>query len=265
LVKVKTIKQDVDIKGPRLYSDNFILLTKYTLSQDANAVYSFSLSTSTHSDIRQFYESCLINSAKLHNQCADIIVKKGLHHPEIHIPEPERVEKVDKQRFLAGWLTDKRPLTAQEISALTFNFKGREVHKELLRSFAQIASSKELRGHFQRGVEICQKHLDIIQSILTENDLPKLPTWESEITDSTAAPFSERLMLFKMSALTAVGVNRYGVAIVTSMRKDLGVHFIRLMGELLKYGEDSMNLMIKYGYLDQPPMARGKHEVLSHV
>lgn len=251
-------EQDVDINTPRLYSDNSMLFIKYTLSQDANTVYSLFLSTSTRSDIREFFESCLINSVKLHSQCADIIVKKGLHNPEFHIPKPEKIDKVDKQSFLAGWFTDKRPLTVQEISSFTYNFKGREMHKELLRSFAQIASSKELKAHFQRGAEICQNQMDIIQDILTKNDLPKLPTWESEITDLTAQVFSDRLMLFKMSAITAAGASRYGTAVSTSMRKDIGVQFMSLMGELLKYGEDSMNLMIKYGYLDQLPMAKHK-------
>lgn len=249
-------EQDVDINGPRLYSDNLMLFIKYTLAQDANTVYSLFLSTSTRSNIREFFESCLINSAKLWNRCADIVTKKGLHNPEIHVPKPEIVDRVDKQSFLAGWLTDRRPLTVQEINSLTFNFKGKELHNELLRSFAQITPSKELKAHFQRGSEICQKHMDTIQCILTENNLPTLPTWESEVTDLTEPIFSERLMLFKISALTAVGVSRYGAAISTVMRKDVGAHFSTLMGELLKYGEDSLNLMIKYGYLDQLPTAK---------
>jgi hypothetical protein len=251
-------EQDADINAPRLYSDNSILLIKYMLSQDANTAYSLFLSTSTRSDIREFFESCLISSVKFHSQCAGIIVKKGLHNPELHIPKPEKIDKVDKQSFLAGWLTDKRPLTVQEINSLTYNFKGRDMHNELLRSFAQITSSKELIAHFQRGSDLCLKHMDIIQSILTKNDLPKLPTWESEITDVTTPIFSDRLMLFKISAITAAGASRYGAAVSTSMRRDIGVQFMSLMGELLKYGEDSMNLMIKYGYLDQLPMAKHK-------
>lgn len=249
-------EQDVDVKSQPLYSDNFILFTKFILAQDGCIFYSLFLATSTNSDIRQFYEYCWTNAKNIYNQCTDIMVKKGLHHPKLHVPKPERVDKVDHQSFLAGWFTDRRLLNVQEISQLEFCFKAVEHQKEFLKSFAQTSQSKELRNHFQRGSEILQKHLVIFQDILSENDLPHLPTWESEITDLTVAPFSDRLMLFKMVVLTGTVSTKYGIALSTMMRRDLGLHFLRLRTELLKYGEDSLNLMIKNEYLDQLPMAK---------
>lgn len=249
-------EQDVDVKCQPLYSDHFTLYTKFVLAQEGCIFYSMCLATSINSDIRQFYEYCWTNAKNLYNQCADIMVKKGLLHPKLHVPRPERVDKIDKQSFIAGWFTDRRPLNVLEIGQLEFCFKVTEHQKEFLKSFAQTSQSKELRDHFQRGAEILQKHLEIFQNTLSENDLPHLPTWESEITDSTVAPFSDRLMLFKMTFLTEnISVN-YGVALSTMMRRDLGLHFIRLRTELLKYGEDSLNLMIKNEYLDQLPMAK---------
>jgi rubrerythrin len=256
-------EQDVDVKCQPLYSDNFILYTKFVLAQQGCIFYSMFLATSINSDIRQFYEYCWTNSKNIYNQCADIMVKKGLHHPKLHVPKPERVDKVDNQSFLAGWFTDRRPLNVQEISQLEFCFKATEHNKEFLKSFAQTSQSKELRNHFQRGAEISQKHLEIFQNILSENDLPHLPTWESEITDSTVAPFSDRLMLYKMTLLTGLISTNYGTALSTMMRRDLGLHFIRLRTELLKYGEDTLNLMIKHEYLDQLPMAKEKPTVHS--
>ena len=249
-------EQDVDVKGQPLYSDNFILYTKLILAQEGCIFYSMFLTTSTNSDIRQFYEYCWTNAKNLYNQCADIMMKKGLYHPKLHVPKLERVDKIDKQSFLAGWFTERRPLNVQEISQLEFCFKAAEHQKEFLKSFAQTTQSKELRNHFQRGKEILQKHLEIFQDILSENDLPHLPTWESEITDSTVAPFSDRLMLFKMMLLTGTLSVRYGTALSNMMRRDLGLHFIRLRTELLKYEEDTLNLMIKNEYLDQLPMAK---------
>lgn len=101
-----------------------------------------------------------------------------------------------------------------------------------------------------------QKQLEIFQSLLSENGLPKLPTWENEITGTTVAPFSERLMLYKTTLLTSANASRYGVAMSTMMRKDLGVHFMRLLTEVLQYAEDGANLMIKNGFMDQLPLAK---------
>lgn len=220
------------------------------------SVYALSLNTSIRADIRAFYQKCIQNTSILVNLCMDIMIIKGMHQPEIHLPIPTNIEKVDSQQFLAGWFTEKRPINAQEIAQIVFNYRATEVHKELLKGAVQVTKSKELKKHFERGVEIYQKHLEIFQTILTENGLPMFPTWENEILDTTDSPFSERVLHFKHAALTSQTSARYGAACSSMMRKDLGAHFMRLMNETLKYGEDAANLMIKYKFLDQLPMVK---------
>ncbi|HEY0828969.1 MAG TPA: DUF3231 family protein [Bacilli bacterium] len=247
---------DVSVNSPALYTDKFMLIIKYTLVQAANVVYSFSLNTCTRQDIRQFYEICLNRSAKLYNGFADLVVSMGLHHPEFRIPRPGHIEKVSTQSFLAGWFADRRPINAQEIAILEFNFRSTEVHKEFLKSFTQITPSKDMRKYFQRGVELFQNHIELYQKLFTDNDLPKLPTWESEILETTNAPFSDRLMLYKCSLLSAAASGRYGIALSSVLRKDLGAIHMRLMTETLLFAEDGANLMIEKGFLDQIPMAK---------
>jgi hypothetical protein len=145
------------------------------------------------------------------------------------------------------------------------NFKAAELRKEMFNIFSQMTPSQELKEHFQRGVEMMQKHLDTFQDYLSENDLPKLPTWESELKEVTISPFSDRLMLYKMSLLISAGAGRYGTATAVIMRKDLGADFLRLKLELLKYGEDTANLMIENRYLPQFPLAKDKAEVPTSV
>lgn len=248
--------EDVDVNGPTLFTDNFILLLKVVLSQDALTVYSLSLNSSTRSDIRQFYEDCTKNVSQLYNRLYDLMNEKGMHHPKFHIPIPKQIEKVSKQSFLAGWFSERRPLTSNEILQIEFNIRSIVVSKEVMRGFAQVTTSKDLKKYFQRGIEKNQKQLEILQSILTDNELPHIPTWESEITDSTLPPFSNRLMLYKVSMITAATAGRYGFFLASILRKDLGVTTTRLMAEELLYGEDGVNLMIEKGYLDQLPLAR---------
>jgi len=258
-------EQDVDLNAPAICTDNFTLIIKYSLVQSAQIVYGLSLSTSTRKDIRVFYQECLNNSAELYNRLTDLLITRGLHHPEIHIPTPTHVEKVSKQSYLAGWFADRRLINSQEIAQLAYNFKSIEMHKTFSKVMSQITPSKEVKNHFLRGIAMYQKHLDIFQSILTANDLPKIPTWESELTDTTVSPFSDRLMMFKMTMLTAAASGRYGLALSSVQRKDLGTHFMRLMAETLQYGEDSVNQMIERGFMDQLPMAKEHPAVPSSV
>ncbi|WP_100404682.1 DUF3231 family protein [Bacillus solitudinis] len=249
-------KEDVDVNSPAVCTDNFSLFIKYNLTQIASIGYSLSLNTSTRKDIRSFYQECIKNSVELYNRLADLMVKKGLHHPEIHISTPNLAEKVRKQSFLAGWIGEIRPINSAEIGQLVYNFKSTEFQKTFLKIFAHITSSNELKNHFERGAVIYKKHLDIYQSILTENDLPQLPTWESEMIDTNISPFSDRIMLYKISLLTAETASRYGMSLATVQRRDLATHYTRLIAEVLKYGEDSLNLMIDFGFMDQIPLAK---------
>ena len=249
---------DVDMNAPAICTDNFTIIIKLGLVQASQVVYSMALNTSVRRDIREFYLESQKNASELYMRLKDLLIKKGLHQPLIHIPIPDHVEKVSKKNFMAGWFADRRPINAVEISLLEYNFRSTEFHKTFLKIFAQVTPSRKIKDHFARGVEIYQKHQDIFQSILSENDLPKLPTWESELTDTTISPFSERLMVFKMALLTASSSGQYGSSLSSVQRRDLGVHFMRLMGETLKYGEDIIDLMIDHGYLDQLPMAKEK-------
>lgn len=179
------------------------------------------------------------------------MLKRGLLQPRIQIPTPPRIEKVDTQHFISGIFTDTRPLNALEISQLVYNHRATEVHKEFTKGAAQVTNSEELKGFYQRGVKIFNNQLEILQLSLSHNELPMLPTWETEILDTTDSPFSERIMLYKHAVLTSQAAGRYGATLSRTTRKDIAGHFMQLMMETLKYGEDLSKL-----FLDQLPMAK---------
>ncbi|WP_147535747.1 DUF3231 family protein [Bacillus marasmi] len=251
-------EHDIKINAVPLFTDNYVILLKYGLTQAAMTVHALSINTSSRSDIRMFFQTCLEDSSNLLNQCVDLIQFKGLHHPEIHIPIPDKIEKVEEQNFLTGIFSDTRPINALEIGQLVYNYHATEVHKEFIKGAAQVSSSKDLQENYQRGTKIFEKQLEVFQLVLSQNGLPKLPTWETEILDTTESPFSERLMFFKHAALTSQTAARYGATLSSTTRKDLGSHFMRFLGETLKYGEDVANLMIKNKFLDQLPIAKGE-------
>lgn len=251
-------EDDINIKAPRVYSDHFVVLIKNKLAQDANVVLSMSLGASSNAGTREFFEKQLQDCSRITSMCLELIQKKGLYHP-VHIPMPENIEKVKSQSYIAGLFFHHRPINTAEIYQLVTNFHFTEILAMFFKSFSQFNLIKEkgLQQHFKRGTEMIDSQLQMIQSLLSENDLPQLPTWESELTDSTISPFSERLILFKTAILLSATASRYGVAQSTVMRKDIGVDFMRLMTEVLLYAEDSMDLMIQKGYFDQHPLAKG--------
>lgn len=250
--------EDLNYDAPALFGDNMILLVKYILSQDAGTVYSVALSEATRSDVRQYYLTCITRTIKFLDEVVTLMERKGLFLPKIYLPIPGSIEKVHKQSFAGGWLAGRRPLNSQEIMEIVSLYRNLEVEREFLRAFIQITTSKKLAENFKRGEQMAKKQMAVLQKLLTEDDLPQQPTWESEVTDSKVAPFSERLMLFKISVFASSTVGRYGRAIATTMRKDVGVELTRLMGEIALYGEDTLNLMIELGFLDQLPLSKAE-------
>lgn len=60
-------------------------------------------------------------------------------------------------------------------------------------------------------------------------------------------------MMYHKSLFGSTSIGFYGVAIGTSQRAELVMHFSRLSVELRKYMEDGTNIMIKNKWMEQPP------------
>ncbi|RKL67446.1 hypothetical protein CR203_08805 [Salipaludibacillus neizhouensis] len=185
-------KKDIVLKNKRYYSTNFVVLLKFSLAQDALNVLGLALSTSIRPEVREFYKTCLTKTADLVDMCLKLKVKLGLHQPLIYLPENQKVDKINKQEFLGNFFGRNRNLTTSEVLQLTNNYRAIEVTREVCRSFSRSMNT-ELKAHYERGIEMCKDHLESIKSKLDKDELPQLPTWESEIDTEGGAPFSEQV------------------------------------------------------------------------
>lgn len=245
--------EDVDVNVPRLYSDRFALLYLLNMGAFLLSSYSLTLTTSTRLDIVRFYSNQLDEARQLHNRCKQIALEKGLLSRPPHIPPAEQVEFVQSQNFFNGWFGERHPLLAIEISNLSYNIMRNELGSALIIGFSQVAESKQVRDFMERGRDISRKHIEVFSSILHEEFLPSPPRLDDEVTDSTVAPFSEKLMMFHISALTASGIAQYGISMSTSMRRDLQAHYVRLSAEIARFTQEGAKIMIENGWMEHPP------------
>jgi hypothetical protein len=256
-----SIDNDVYQDAPRLFTDNFYLFYIQNIGKIGLEHYTLALSNSARLDMCEYYTECLHESTGLFNKTTEIMLTKGVFIRAPFIPDTQKVDFIEKQSYLAGLLGKHRPLNVVEISNIYFSFIQNQLGRTLLMGFSQVAKSAKVREYMVRGREIADQHVNIFRSILNNEFLPTANSWDTGATDSTSETFSDKLMMMHVSMLNAAGIGHYGIGIGTSMRKDLGADFLRLMMEVIAYSEDGSNLMIENGWLEQMPQAADREKL----
>ncbi|MGM0878302.1 MAG: DUF3231 family protein [Bacillota bacterium] len=248
-------KEDVNLDAPPLFSDPLILDYMYVMTLQGLTGYAGAVGTSVRADVRSYFIQCITETTQLYDKIVEIMLQKGIFSRSPSINTPEQIDFVKNQQYLKGWFGKQRPLNVVEISGFCFNVQKLMIKIVLEIGFSQVTSSKELRKYFQRGAALCQKHVKTFDSILAEDDLHSPRKWESEVTNSTVPPFSDKLMLYHIVSLVSTAIGFYGLGLSVVQRRDLVAQYTTLIGEISLYSEDGMNLMINNGWLEQPPMA----------
>jgi hypothetical protein len=250
-----SLSQDLNLEAPRLMSDKLVMFTLQILSEYGVYGYGLNLGKTETPEVLSFFKQCLSDSVEIYQSFRTLNKNKGYGHQPVIIPPPNEAEFVQKQSFLAGWFGEKRPVNAVEIDNLIFSLRGAILAKSLLMVFSQIAKDTDLYNHCNNGKEMIGKRLEKIQSLNSAEDLPFHPTYETEITDSTVSPFSDRLIMFEALALTQIAIFRYGNALSSVVRRDLSAMFAKFIAETGFYLENGLKLSIDKNWLEEPPLA----------
>lgn len=246
--------EDVNLGAPRLYSDAFYLYYIKSMSKVGLSVYGIALTTAAQSDVREYFSRVLNLSTELYNRIAEVLLQKGLYVRAPYVSTPNNVEYIEKQNYLGGLLNfNSRPLNIIELSHVSSNIETNLIGQTLLEGFAQVANDERVRKHCYRGKEIAKKHVNILSSILSDDDIEASTTWDLVVTNSTTAPFSDKLIVLHVNILIGSGISNYATASAASLRMDLSAAYTRLLVEVADYALDGTKLMIDNRWLEQPP------------
>lgn len=246
-------EQDVNETAPRLFSDTYMILYTQQMAKLGLNAYSVAVASSARQDIHAYYSEGLKENIELHKMANDVLLSKGLYIRPPSIPKQDKVTFVDDKSLIKGWFGKHRPLISIEVTHLFANAQRNSLGVSTLIGFSQVAKSEEVTNFLIRGKEIASKHVEVFSSILREDDLPFTMSG-SGVTTSTVPPFSDKLMMAVTTGLIALGIGYYGTSLATSMRTDLATQYTRLTAEIGKYSLDGAKLLIKNGWMEQPPM-----------
>ncbi|WP_338450919.1 DUF3231 family protein [Niallia oryzisoli] len=254
-------EEDVHLNAPRLFSDELWLFYLHQMSIHGLTAYSLGITASRRRDVRQFYFETYNESYELYETTLGVLQSKGFMERSPTIALPEKIEFAEKQNFLAGWFGHQRPLNTIEISSLYFNLQKTILTKDLALGFSQTAKLKEIRRFMEEVVQVAAEHIEIFTTILHEDFISSAITWDTHVTDSQIAPFSDKLMMFHCAFLIQAAMAYYGTALSGSMRRDLGLKYSSAIARDVKLAEDYANILIANGWFEEPPSSVDRREL----
>jgi hypothetical protein len=245
--------EDIYLQAKPTFSEPYYPMYLFHMGRQGMAFYGLALGSMGREDLREFYAACLSNTAKLFNQAVHVLQHKGLFIRAPYIPYPETIEYVHKTSFLNGFFGDRRPLTSMEIAHIHLNTQTNVVGKSLIIGFEQTVQSEQLKEYFHKGKHLAKKIVDTLSARLINDNLPAAVPWDTMVTGSTEAQFSDKLMLYQIVGLCATGVQNFGNAIASSQRSDVVAMYGKLSLDAGTLGQEGAKLLIDAGWMEKIP------------
>jgi len=251
-------EKDVNLAAPRLYSDTFALYHALSRTRWASVVMSNGLFLAARPDVRKVFYDGVGDSIKLNEHATNVALSKGLYIRSPIVDTPPEPHFVEKPSYIGSIIGEHRPLHVISVGSIFLSLIENIVGKALVIGFSQTAHDQEVRKFFLRGADIGAKHIKVLSNLLNDESIPIPSSPDSLVTGSTIPAFSDKMMMGHILTINSVGIADIGLAIGQSTRADIAADYLRLMAEVIQYGEDGINISIKNGWMEAPP------QVVSH-
>jgi hypothetical protein len=253
--------EDVNINAPRLFTDAFYLQYMGYTSRVAMQNYTLTLNQIARFDVRNYFSKCIYEYIYLYNKSADLRLSKGIFIRSPRIEVSKKVQFVESKKFMVDWFGEKRPLLAIEITHVFSIIFENIIRKAFSTGFRQVCKDKDVSDYISGSILTSTKQTGVLNSILTNENIPITSSSDSYVTDSTISPFSEKLMLNKIMIMCSAEITGMGMALADIRRSDLTALCLKFNSQILQNSKNGADIMIKNGWYEQPPQAI-KHENL---
>lgn len=256
-------ENDVDINAPELFTTEFSVRYTKLMQKFILINHNIAFSDCSRLDIKSLFLEFSENANMVIAKVDQVLLAKGLFPKSPNMELPDQVEHVYDKGYYGSLLgKNERPLNAIEISNI-FNIIDFKVSMKALKlGFSQVTRSEQLRKHLNRGLKMADKQLEVLGKLLENDSLPKPKFLNDLVTGSTQPPYSDKLMMFHTSVAMARIILVYGLGLTNSARKDIIADFLRLMGEILKYSKDGVEIMIENRWLERVPETLDRHKLI---
>ncbi|MDN3018885.1 DUF3231 family protein [Paenibacillus sp. BSR1-1] len=254
-------EKDVNLEAPPLFVDSFWLYYQHTMSHIGLSSYALSFGNTVRQDMQDYYYQCNVDAMEVYKKCVAALLSKGLYENSPYYSTPSETKYVKNLGYALDVIGKKRPLNSAEAGNIFFNLTKTRLAKGVSLGFSQVTKNKDLRKYLETNIRDINKNYGLFSSLLQEENLNVPILLDTNVTNSTVAPFSDKLMAVITGFLTQSAISYYGTALGSSMRIDLIGHcetaILGLLKQLTKFGSVALN----NGWIEKLPEANDRKEL----
>lgn len=257
-------KEDVNLTAPKLYNNGFDIMFLRVLKELSMGVYTININMAYREDIISLYEALTSVTQRVYRLSTLYLLKKGILSLPPKLTMPNTTAFIKDKSYLSGFhlFNENRSLNVMELGTLHHGIETNIIGMQLITGFAQCANTKEIQQYFVKGKELAKKQINIFEKIFHDSDIQFSSASGGTVTTSTIAPFSEKLMMFCIYLLNGFGIVGSSFGALFSLRNDLSVKQAIISKDVYFYANEGVKLMIKYGWMEEPPQMEDRTNIL---
>jgi hypothetical protein len=191
-------ERDVLRKAPPLFDDIFNIMF---LRQMVKLNFGYSSVFSTMSYMKEVHDILKLNydiADKYYVMTTNYLLEKGVLAKPPYVTMPKHVEFIEDKNYMSGYnlFSDKRALNTIEVGYINQAIEANIFGTQLLTGFAQVTMENEVKKYFVEGKELAKKTITKLSDVFLQSDIQAPSAWAGKATDSTKAPFSDKLMMY---------------------------------------------------------------------
>lgn len=256
---------DVNKGVPRLYDEMFELMYIRMMTKVEIGLYALHSSMSYREDIRNLNNRFNVEALETYNKTTHILLEKGVLARPPYVSMPKQVDFIRDKNYMSGFnlFSETRALNTIEIGQLYQTIETNITGMQMMTGFAQAANDGQVKSYFVKGMELAKKIIRNLSDVLMQSDIQPPSTWAGRATDSTVAPFSDKMMMYNTSLLSSFGLGGNAIGAAFSLRSDLPLKLGNLAKDIFTFAQDGGKLMVKNGWMEEPPQSEDRYQLIT--
>lgn len=254
---------DVNKGVPKLFDYLYEPMFLHMISKIEASLFALYSTMSYRKDIRQLFKQLTANAQEMFDQCTQFLLDKGVLVRPPFMTMPKEIAFIKDNNYLSGFnlLRETRSLNAIEISLIHHAIETNLTGMQLMIGFAQVANDKKVKEYFVEGMKLSKDVETTLGEYLRQDYIEPPASHAGKATNSTVAPFSDKLMMYITNLLGSFGIGSNALGGAFSLRSDLLVTMARLTQKIIPFVKDGGELMIKNGWMEEPPQVEDRKQL----